>query len=134
MIAPGLNAVQHTNSIVIAGEGWHHGVAGIVASKLVDKYNKPTILICLEGDKGKGSGRSIPGFDLHEAIISLKDHLNKCGGHEMAIGLEINRDKLDRFKEEFENFVGAHDCARIRSRAQSCAPTTIHKNRYQHNL
>jgi len=58
---------------------------GIVASKLVDKYNKPTILLCYEGNKGKGSGRSIQGFDLHKALGKIDKNLLKYGGHEMAI-------------------------------------------------
>ena len=58
---------------------------GIVASKLADRFSKPTILICVEGDTGIGSGRSLPGFDLHEALAELSEYLIKYGGHEMAV-------------------------------------------------
>ena len=65
-------------------------LSGIVASKLTDKFLKPTILVCFEKDEGKGSGRSVPGFDLHEALVESKEYLKKYGGHEMAVRF-INR-------------------------------------------
>ncbi|MBQ9280393.1 MAG: single-stranded-DNA-specific exonuclease RecJ [Clostridia bacterium] len=83
--------------IVVASENWHHGVIGIVASKIVELYYKPTILICLEDGVGKGSGRSIPGFDLHGALSKCEDLLLKFGGHEMAIGLSVLEEKLSAF-------------------------------------
>jgi single-stranded-DNA-specific exonuclease len=88
-------------AIVLAGEGWHLGVIGIVASRLVELYHKPVILIGLEGDEGRGSGRSIPGFNLFHAIESCGDLLLKFGGHEFAAGLSIRRDQLPAFKECF---------------------------------
>lgn len=90
------------NSIVLSGNNWHHGVIGIVASKLTEKFFKPTILICFEDDIGKGSGRSLPGFDLHEALVLSSDYLEKYGGHEMAVGLSLKRDKYNEFKQKFE--------------------------------
>lgn len=63
--------------IIVGGEGWHHGIIGIVASKVTDMYFKPSILICFENNKGKGSGRSIPGFDLHEALMKCSNELEK---------------------------------------------------------
>lgn len=77
--------VDDLNSIVLCGDNWHHGVIGIVASKLTEKFFKPTILICFEEDIGKGSGRSLPGFDLHEALVESREFLDKYGGHEMAV-------------------------------------------------
>jgi len=80
-------------------------VAGIVASKMTEKFHKPTILVCFEGEKGKGSGRSVPGLDLHEILVKLKKDLDKYGGHEMAVGLEISKSNFERFKENFEKAV-----------------------------
>ncbi len=90
------------NTIVLAGMGWHHGVIGIVASKLTEKFFKPTILLSLEDDIAKGSGRSIPGFDLHSALCENSKYLEKYGGHEMAIGLSLKKENLEKFKQEFE--------------------------------
>ena len=93
--------------IIIGKENWHHGVIGIVASKISEIYFKPTVLICFEGEKGKGSGRSIPGFDLHSALCECGEYLEKYGGHEMAIGLSLNKNNFDNFKEKFRHI--AHD-------------------------
>ena len=90
--------------LVLGKEGWHHGVIGIVSSKITDMYFKPSILIGFDGDEGKGSGRSIPGFDLHEALISCSAGLDKCGGHEMAVGLSLKKENFENFKEEFEKY------------------------------
>ena len=98
------NKLQEKNSIVLGGNGWHHGVVGIVASKITDLYYKPCLLICYENgeDIGKGSGRSIAGFDLHEALTECEDILHGFGGHSMAVGLSINRENLPKLKEKFE--------------------------------
>ena len=96
------NRLDKNNAIVIGEEGWHHGVIGIVASKITDLYYKPSILICFEGESGKGSGRSIPGFDLHEALCDSSNYLEKYGGHEMAVGLSLEKSKFDEFKDKFE--------------------------------
>jgi len=77
--------IDKLNSIILSGDNWHHGVIGIVASKLTERYYKPTILICFEGQEGKGSGRSVPGFDLHESLVESSKYLEKYGGHEMAV-------------------------------------------------
>ncbi|HOJ77318.1 MAG TPA: single-stranded-DNA-specific exonuclease RecJ [Bacillota bacterium] len=89
------------HALVLASEGWHLGVIGIVASRLVELYNKPVILIGMEGDEGRGSGRSISGFNLFEAIEKNSHHLIRFGGHEFAAGLSISKDKLAEFKEGF---------------------------------
>ena len=94
--------VDNLNSIVLYGDNWHHGVIGIVASKLTEKFFKPTILLCFEDDMGKGSGRSIPGFDLHEALALSSEYLEKYGGHEMAVGLALKKEMFNKFKEKFE--------------------------------
>ena len=96
--------LEDENSIVLGGDDWHHGVVGIVASKITDLYYKPCLLICYENgeDVGKGSGRSIAGFDLHEALTECKDILEGFGGHSMAVGLSIKRENLPKLKEKFE--------------------------------
>lgn len=94
--------IDNLNSIVLAGENWHHGVIGIVASRITEKYFKPTILIGIENEIGKGSGRSVPGFDLHDALAQSTEYLEKYGGHEMAVGLSLNKDKIKDFKIHFE--------------------------------
>ena len=99
------NNVEELNSIVLAGENWHNGVIGIVASRLTEKYFKPTILICVEGEEGKGSGRSIPGIDLHQALVESSKYLKKYGGHEMAVGLSIEKNKIEDFRKHFENIL-----------------------------
>ena len=90
------------NMIVLAGENWHHGVIGIVASKITEKYFKPSILLCYEGEEATGSGRSIPGFDLHEALMKCLDHIEKFGGHSMAIGITVKRDEFPNFCKSIE--------------------------------
>ncbi len=101
------------NSIVICSEHWHHGVIGIVSSKITDLYFKPSILLCFEGNIGKGSGRSIPGFDLHEALSDLSDCLDKYGGHEMAVGLTVKKEKLKEFKKKFEEYAISKEVNKI---------------------
>jgi single-stranded-DNA-specific exonuclease len=90
--------------IVLANENWHHGVIGIVASKITDMYFKPSILICFEDEMGKGSGRSIPGFDLYEALTKSSNHINRFGGHSMAIGITVNKSEFEEFKKDFEEY------------------------------
>lgn len=94
--------LKENNALVVGAEDWHHGVIGIVASKITELYFKPSILICFEGEDGKGSGRSIPGFDLHAALCSSSKYLEKYGGHEMAVGLSLKKDKFEDFKKVFE--------------------------------
>ena len=84
--------------IVLASENFHSGVVGIVASRIVEKYFRPVILIALENDIGKGSGRSIPHFNLHRAFTECASHLVQFGGHAYAAGLTINKNSLDSFR------------------------------------
>ena len=90
------------NTIVVMGKGWHHGVIGIVSSRITELYFKPSILLCEEEDYGKGSGRSIPGFDLYEALTQCKDTIDKFGGHSMAVGINVKKEKFEEFKEKLE--------------------------------
>lgn len=94
--------MQENSCIILGGENWHHGVIGIVSSKITDMYFKPSLLICFEGDMGKGSGRSIPGFDLHHALMETGNYLERFGGHSMAVGLSVKKEKFEEFKKKFE--------------------------------
>ena len=96
------NHLDENNSIVLGGKGWHHGVIGIVSSKVTDKYYKPSILLSFEDNIAKGSGRSVPGFDLYEGLAKCEDLLEKSGGHSMAVGLTLKKENLENFKERFE--------------------------------
>jgi len=87
--------------VVIARDGWHPGVIGIVASRVVERIARPTFLIAVDGDLGKGSGRSVPRCDLHAALARCASHLDRWGGHRMAAGLTVRRDRLDAFREAF---------------------------------
>ena len=91
--------------LVIAGKNWHEGVIGIVASKIKDKYNKPTIIISLDGKNGKGSARSIIGFDIGIQIIKAVQLgiLKKGGGHKMAGGFTIEKEKIEHFRDYLIN-------------------------------
>ena len=90
--------------IVLVSESWHLGVIGIVASKITERYKLPSILISLDGNVGKGSGRSIKGFNINEAICSCKHLLEKYGGHELAAGLTISRENVDEFRKAINEY------------------------------
>ncbi len=94
--------------IVLAREGWHQGVIGIVASRLSEAYQVPAIMISLEGDKGKGSCRSWGGFNLFDALAACGDHLESFGGHALAAGLNIRRDSVDGFRAALAAYYAAH--------------------------
>lgn len=94
-------------AIVLASADWHAGVIGIVASRLVERYGKPAILIALNGEgMGQGSGRSIPGFNIREAIAACSEHVIGFGGHAMAGGLRLAGEKVEAFTEAFERHAG----------------------------
>lgn len=101
------NGEKDKPCIVLADKNWHHGVIGIVSSKVTEMYYKPSILICLEDGEGKGSGRSIPGFDLHEALSKCDTYIDRFGGHSMAIGISVKENNFDKFKCEFEEYVNS---------------------------
>jgi single-stranded-DNA-specific exonuclease len=88
--------------LVVAGEDWHPGVVGIVASRLVERHHRPVVVVSLDGEGGgRGSGRSIPGFDLHAALEACSEHLVSFGGHRAAAGLSLRAENLDAFREAF---------------------------------
>src|SRR3989442_6687736 len=93
-------------ALVLAADGWHPGVIGIVASRLVERYGRPTFLIGWDGDTGRGSGRSIAGFDLDRALHRVGSHLEKYGGHHMAAGLTIRRPCYESFRVAFLDVAG----------------------------
>lgn len=90
--------------IVVWGKGWHHGIIGIVASKISDSYHRPCILIAIEDGLGKGSGRSIEGFNLFEALSHCACLLDKFGGHEQAAGLSIQEENIEKLKEMLNKY------------------------------
>jgi single-stranded-DNA-specific exonuclease len=92
---------------VLAGEGWHPGVVGIVASRIVERYHRPTVLIALDGASGTGSGRSIPGFDLLGGLHAGAEHLERYGGHRAAAGLSLAADRVAAFRAAFEAHAAA---------------------------
>ena len=96
--------LKNENALVLANAGWHPGVVGIVASKIKEEFNRPTIIIALENGSGKGSARSVAGFDLYEALTACKTHLDGYGGHPMAAGLTLSNQKLEDFKKAFIDF------------------------------
>ena len=87
--------------IVLASENWHAGVIGIVASRVVERYRRPTVIIALDNGQGQGSGRSIPHFELNRALADCSEHLIAFGGHAMAAGLRIAADRVEAFTEAF---------------------------------
>lgn len=93
--------LDETLGIVLAREGWHPGVIGIVASRVVEQTGRPTLMIAIDGEIGKGSGRSIPAFDLHGALTECRDHFLRFGGHRAAAGITIETAKIPAFAERF---------------------------------
>lgn len=92
--------------IVLASSNWHAGVIGIVASKVMEEFGRPTVMIALENGVGQGSGRSIRNFPLHEALGHCRDHLISFGGHAMAAGFKIDSGKVEEFRTAFQNRAG----------------------------
>ena len=104
-------AAQHSRAVhLVAGEGWHPGVIGIVAGRIKEKTGKPAVVIALDGDTGKGSGRSISGVDLGAAIIRARGEglLVAGGGHAMAAGLTVDADKVDRLADWLDHTLEGH--------------------------
>jgi single-stranded-DNA-specific exonuclease len=94
--------LDNTFGVVIAEQGWHAGVVGIVASRLLEEVCRPVILVALDGAHGRGSGRSIPAFDLHAGLAECRQHLVRFGGHRMAAGITIETARVDDFRARFE--------------------------------
>ena len=104
---------QNKPCIILGKEDWHHGVIGIVSSKITEMYSKPSILLCFEDEKAKGSGRSIPGFDLHEALENCNRYIEQFGGHSMAIGITIQKDDFQKFKDDVEEYAKSKNISEI---------------------
>jgi single-stranded-DNA-specific exonuclease len=100
--------LDSTFGIVLAADNWHPGVIGIVASRLVEQFGRPTVLIALEGDVGKGSGRSISKLHLRDALDECGDLLMRFGGHRMAAGVTIERQNVAAFARRFNEVAAAH--------------------------
>jgi single-stranded-DNA-specific exonuclease len=94
-------------ALVLAGEGWHPGVVGIAASRMVERHFRPTVLLSVNGPRAKGSARSIPGFDLVAALSACDEHLVRYGGHRAAAGLELEASRLDALREAFIEHAGS---------------------------
>lgn len=90
--------LDQESAIVLASRGWHQGVIGIVASRLVERFHRPTVMIAIDGDEGKGSARSIPGFHLYEALRECESDLIRYGGHKYAAGLSIAPERVNSFR------------------------------------
>jgi len=103
-------------AIVLWNKGWHHGIIGIVASKLVDRFSRPVILLSVDETGAKGSGRSIRGFNLFEALQNLPVQPRQFGGHELAAGLTVEVDDLERFRDAMRSYAAAH------LREEDCVP------------
>ncbi len=109
--------LRDARGLVLAGEGWHPGVIGIVASRLVERHHRPAVVVSLDGEgEGRGSGRSIPGFDLLAALEACSEHLIGFGGHRAAAGLQLRAEDLDAFRAAFaahaDSVLGPEDLRR----------------------
>ncbi len=100
--------MAHTPVMIISSDDWHQGVIGIVASKLVEKYYRPVIMISFKEGFGSGSGRSVADFDLFEALKHTEHNLHSFGGHKYAVGLTIYQEYIDRFENELSRYISEH--------------------------
>jgi single-stranded-DNA-specific exonuclease len=110
---------RRSRAYVVSGESWHEGVIGIVASRLVERFNRPVVMIAGTGEEWKGSGRSIPSFDLYGALTACSSELIRFGGHRAAAGLTIHRDRVDAFADA----LAAHAEAQLTE--DDLAPLTV---------
>ena len=100
--------VKEDDIIVIPHENWHHGIVGIVSSKITEKFYKPSILFAIDGDEAKGSGRSVSGFNLFDTLENCTDLLEKFGGHELAAGLTIKASNIEAFRKRINEYAKGH--------------------------
>lgn len=107
-ILANITNLDQRKTIVVYNESWHKGIVGIVASRLTEKFYKPTIVLTKANDILCGSARSVHGFDIYKAIDSCRDILENFGGHTYAAGLSLKEEHLEEFKERFENYVNEH--------------------------
>lgn len=105
------NGYQYNRVIVVSGEGWHFGVLGIVASRICERYGKPTIVLSSENGIAHGSGRSFAGFHLYDAINACSDILLKYGGHELAAGVSVNGNNVDIFRKKINEYAATQPAA-----------------------
>jgi single-stranded-DNA-specific exonuclease len=95
-------------AFVVADASWHAGVIGVVAGRLAERYHRPVFVLTQSGELAQGSGRSVPGLDLHAALEASREHLESYGGHEAAAGLKMRLDAIGAFREQFCQFVAAN--------------------------
>lgn len=100
-------SLYYDRVLVVSGEGWHHGVMGIAASRLVERFGKPCIVLAVDGTTAKGSGRSVKGFSLFDALNACAEVLDRYGGHTMAAGLTLSADKIHLFREKINAYAAA---------------------------
>ena len=124
---------EEQNVLTLAADGWHHGVIGIVASRLVDKYKRPVALIALEGDEGRGSARSVDKFDITAALNDSKKLLIRYGGHEQAAGFSVKRSNVEALRKRLNQYALTRlgDSANIQRLIIDCLVT---ENELSHNL
>ena len=103
--------IKYGRVLVVDGEGWHQGVIGIVASRLVEKYGKPCIVISRNGETAKGSGRSIDGFSLYDALSYCADTLTQFGGHTLAAGMSIECSQIEAFRKKINEYAAMCEAA-----------------------
>ena len=111
--------VKEDKVIVIPHKDWHHGIVGIVSSKITEKFYKPSILFAIDGNEAKGSGRSVNGFNLFGALEHCSDLLEKFGGHELAAGLTIKADNIEAFRKKI------NECSKDQFTEQMMTPTIM---------
>lgn len=110
---------ERTRALVVAGPGWHPGVVGLVAGRLVQAFHRPAVVVALdEQGLGRGSARSVPGFDLVAALRACRDHLVRFGGHRSAAGLLVRADALDAFRAAFEAYAATVPADALRPRLE----------------
>ena len=109
--------IDNDSAVVLWDENWHHGIIGVVSSKLADQLGKPVILICVDGEESRGSGRSIEGFNLFAALEATSEHLTQFGGHELASGLTLKTENLEAFRKAFLEY------AKRELHPEDCIPT-----------
>lgn len=97
-------ALLYSRVIVVDGEGWHHGVIGIVASRITERFGKPCMVISTDGDMAKGSGRSVEGFSLFQAVCACGDLMERYGGHPMAAGITLKAENVPLFRERINQY------------------------------
>lgn len=108
MIERDFNLNEH-NVLIVGREGWHQGVVGIVASRLVERYNRPAVVISWEDELGKGSARSTGEFDMHGALASCQEFLVSFGGHRMAAGLHVEKKRLEQFRDAMNDYAATQE-------------------------